>query len=475
MGKLGQLLVARGWITVQQLTRALKNQSVVGGRLGTCLLEMDALSEDLLLKGLSEHLGVPAANLDDLRHVPDEVLQLLPEKLARRCRVVPFQALGGRLDVAMVDPRNLAYQDELAFASGKRVKVHVAHEIRVFEALERYYGEEIPSRFTLMLDRLNRSRFLWDKDKAAESTPGSLLDAPMPDLLGRSELLTAPLLPELAPPASLRAVPSPPAPARTPAPPPAPRTVHRPAPVSPPAAASAAPAVLPAPRQQPRSVALTPEERAALGDLGSPEPLPPQAVPLPPPVAAAPVAPVAPPAPVAAVQPPPPRRPAPASLPELEAALQETNDREEVARTVLSFLERGHRRVALFQVTKERVGGWMAQGEGIDPKAFDRFSVGFDQPSLFLNLRHGSGFHLGPMAPMPAHKELARAWGGELPQDCVLLPVRIKDRLVAVVYADGARKGLGGVELPQLQRLTASLAAALERCILHKKRGATRS
>jgi hypothetical protein len=54
MGKLGQILVARGWITVQQLTRALKNQNVVGGRLGTCLLEMDALSEELLARGLAE-------------------------------------------------------------------------------------------------------------------------------------------------------------------------------------------------------------------------------------------------------------------------------------------------------------------------------------------------------------------------------------------------------------------------------------
>src|SRR5215207_7994856 len=85
MAKLGQLLVARGWITVQQLTRALKNQSVVGGRLGTCLLEMDVISEDLLLKGLSEQLGVPAAAVDDLRAVSEEVRDLLSPRLARRC------------------------------------------------------------------------------------------------------------------------------------------------------------------------------------------------------------------------------------------------------------------------------------------------------------------------------------------------------------------------------------------------------
>jgi len=141
MGKLGQILVARGWITVQQLTRALKNQNVVGGRLGTCLLEMDALTEDLLAKGLAEQLGVPAATLDDLHGIPEEVRDLLPAKLARRCRAVPFRALGGRLDVAMLDARNLACQDEIAFATGKRVKVHVGLEIRIFEALEKYYDE----------------------------------------------------------------------------------------------------------------------------------------------------------------------------------------------------------------------------------------------------------------------------------------------------------------------------------------------
>lgn len=167
MAKLGQLLVARGWITVQQLTRALKNQNVAGGRLGTCLLEMDALSEDLLLKGLSEQLGVPATEMDDLRNVPEEVRDLIPEKLARRLHAIPFQVESGRINVALLDPRNLAAQDELAFASGKRVKIYVAPEVRVLEALDRYYGEECPSRLARIAERLSRARFMWDKPPAA--------------------------------------------------------------------------------------------------------------------------------------------------------------------------------------------------------------------------------------------------------------------------------------------------------------------
>src|SRR4029079_2834287 len=102
------------------------------------------------------------------------------EKIARRLRAVPFRVEGGRLDVALMDPRNLAAQDEIAFASGKRVKVCVAAEIRILEALDKYYGEECPSRFGMVLDRLNRARFLWEKPAPppAPEVTQPLLDHP---------------------------------------------------------------------------------------------------------------------------------------------------------------------------------------------------------------------------------------------------------------------------------------------------------
>ncbi|HJX29155.1 MAG TPA: GAF domain-containing protein, partial [Thermoanaerobaculia bacterium] len=140
------------------------------------------------------------------------------------------------------------------------------------------------------------------------------------------------------------------------------------------------------------------------------------------------------------------------------------------ARIVLGFLAVSYRRAALFQVARDKVTAWMAQGE-VDLDKFGQFTVSLDKPSVFLNLRHGQSFYVGPLPPMPAHRELAQAWGGELPRDCAVLPVRLKDRLVAVIYADGAKKGLGGIDLTQLQGLAASTAAALQRGILHKKKG----
>lgn len=436
MGKLGQLLVARGWITVQQLTRALQAQQVVGGRLGTCLIEMDFISEDNLLKGLSEQHGVPAVSLDDLRGIPDEVIALLPDKLARRCRAVPFRVVGTRLDVALLEPRNLAMQDEIAFASGKRVMVHVAHELRIIEALERYYREEASSRYSMLVERLNRARYFWERDKQPEPPKAE-------DELARLPTLQSP---SMTRPAIKR-------PAAPPPPPPAP--VARP--VAPPVAKTTEAPPAPAPRRPSlQTVSMTEEERAALSTFSRPEP----AAPAPSPAAPSPAA---------------PSLPSLSSIEEVEAAFTRTHDREEVARIALSFLARGYRRAALFQVGKDKVSAWMGQGE-LDLPIFQKFSIGLDQPSLFLNLRNGSSLHIGALPPMPAHRELARAWGGELPRDAVALPVRINDRVVAVLYADGGLKaakstaGMGGIDLPHLQRLAAATGAALERCILHRKR-----
>lgn len=58
---LGQLLIARGAIGLADLDRALDLQAKMGGRLGSLLMRIGALSEEQLLVALSEQLGLPLA------------------------------------------------------------------------------------------------------------------------------------------------------------------------------------------------------------------------------------------------------------------------------------------------------------------------------------------------------------------------------------------------------------------------------
>jgi hypothetical protein len=506
VAKLGQLLISRGWINLPQLTRALKTQSVVGGRLGTCLLEMDVLTEEQLAKGLSDQLGLPGATVEQLRSVPEEVRGVLPAKIARRCHAVPFQLSGNRLDVAMLDPRNLSGHDEVAFASGRRVRVHVAPELRIFEALERYYDEECPSRFTLLLDRLNRARYLWSEEKESEADETRPVPEPVPNrrrsalgldrfadlpTLGSERkagpLLDLPVTPprpvtdifplvrplgSMAPPGPARPAPMAEKPIAKPAareeparpiatPPPAAPRVTPPAPKAPP---PIEPPAAPPPTVA-KVIPLTAEERADLAKAANAADSDPAAGTATPsavmPAEAAPLQPAKP-APEPAPAPP-------TTLDELTLALEATTDRDDLAHLMLAFLLRRFDRAALFQVARGQVAAWLAEGKNVDREAFAKYRVSLDQPSVFLNLDRGSSLYLGPLPPMPAHRELAKTWGGALPQRACMLPILLGNRLVAVLYADGADASWSGFGIDVLNRLRADFAAALERCIRQRR------
>jgi hypothetical protein len=162
----------------------------------------------------------------------------------------------------------------------------------------------------------------------------------------------------------------------------------------------------------------------------------------------------------------------PENLAELERRLEETEERDDIAHAVLSLLERRFRRRLLFMVRAGEVAAWMGSGEGVDQKALGSFEVGFDEPSLFLNLREGSPFYRGSLPRLDAHQRLVRLWGGKYPRECLLLPVRVKGRLVAVIYCDRGSEALAGLDMAELQQVATGMGHAFERFLLRKKQGA---
>lgn len=212
------------------------------------------------------------------------------------------------------------------------------------------------------------------------------------------------------------------------------------------------------------SVPLTEEERAILAPLVAPPP----PAPLPEEVAAAPAGRAPEEAAPASGEPPETIRP-PASPESLEQRLERVADRQEIGEAVLDGLEPSFRRVLLFKASADGVSGWMGRGEGVDPARLGRFALGFDRPSVFLNLHRGAGLHLGPLPAMPAHGELAQIWGGKPAAEALVLPVRVRDRLVAAVYADRGGEALAALDLAELRRLTAVAAQAFEAFLVRKK------
>src|SRR5262249_18777330 len=117
--KLGELLVRAGVLDEFRLKAALSEQQRWGGRLGKILVEMNFLTEDMLVRALSKQLGVPRARLDDA-HIPNDILSKIDPTFCSSNAICPERYIPDRkaLVVAMADPTNVSAVDELRFKTG---------------------------------------------------------------------------------------------------------------------------------------------------------------------------------------------------------------------------------------------------------------------------------------------------------------------------------------------------------------------
>jgi|GEM_PF-1423757 len=93
--------------------------------------------DELRLAGLvATHFGVKTAELDT---ASAEALALVPERVARRYRVVPLRVENRRLIVAGSDPLDLDAENALRFATGHSVAMEIAAPSAIDHALDALY------------------------------------------------------------------------------------------------------------------------------------------------------------------------------------------------------------------------------------------------------------------------------------------------------------------------------------------------
>ncbi len=137
--RLGEMLVEAGLLEAVGLRRALVEQRRWGGQLGTILVDLRLVGEDALVAMLSRQLNFPVVRLEELDPA-ESVLALVPEELAERHRIVPFNVEGKFLDVAMSDPTNLGIIDELRMRTQLNVRTYLAGPKSIERALTKFYG-----------------------------------------------------------------------------------------------------------------------------------------------------------------------------------------------------------------------------------------------------------------------------------------------------------------------------------------------
>jgi type IV pilus assembly protein PilB len=122
--QLGQLLLARGIVTAEQIEQALAEQKDKGHRklLGELLVEMGYCTENQIASALAQGYGVPYAQVTPKICDP-KVIEILPREFLEEYIVLPLFKVNNVLTIAVNEPTNVFLIDEIERISGCKVQI----------------------------------------------------------------------------------------------------------------------------------------------------------------------------------------------------------------------------------------------------------------------------------------------------------------------------------------------------------------
>ncbi|MFO7818818.1 MAG: ATPase, T2SS/T4P/T4SS family [Halanaerobacter sp.] len=141
--RLGDILIEAGFITEEQLDKALEEQkkSETDKRLGEILKNMNFVDEEDVVEALEFQLGIPQVDLSDLIIDPETVKEI-SQLMAEKHEAIPIEKKNNTLTVAMADPLDVMAIDDIRLKTGYEIDPVIALESEINKALKQYFGNE---------------------------------------------------------------------------------------------------------------------------------------------------------------------------------------------------------------------------------------------------------------------------------------------------------------------------------------------
>jgi type IV pilus assembly protein PilB len=143
----GELLVAKGLLSRDELLDVLNKQREHGGRLGEVLLRLKMLNDEDVTAALAEHFRMEYIHFDDSNRrdlIDMDVARLLPESLAQRFCLVALKEIDNKIIVAMADPLNVIAIDTVTLKLKRQIKPVISSPREIQRAIEMiYHGSDV--------------------------------------------------------------------------------------------------------------------------------------------------------------------------------------------------------------------------------------------------------------------------------------------------------------------------------------------
>ncbi len=135
--QLKAFILDSGAVKKEDLEKAFEDAEKKDVYLGVVLIEKKLIAEENLKKLEAYILGIPFVNLEK-EIVPPDILNIIPELIAKKHSIIAFKKTGNDLQVAMVDPNDIQTIEFIKKKAGLKILPRLTTQSGIKEVLKQY-------------------------------------------------------------------------------------------------------------------------------------------------------------------------------------------------------------------------------------------------------------------------------------------------------------------------------------------------
>lgn len=135
-----KILIDRGVITKDMFVDAAQTAKTTSGEVSDALVKLGYATDVEVMTAVAEVNQLDFVDLTK-SDVSDEVIELMPESVARENVVLPFKDDGGQLTVLISNPGDVDTMEKLRFILNRDIKIALSPRTQILESINRLYGQ----------------------------------------------------------------------------------------------------------------------------------------------------------------------------------------------------------------------------------------------------------------------------------------------------------------------------------------------
>jgi type IV pilus assembly protein PilB len=174
-----EILIKKGVLGSDQVAEAVSMQQSSGIKLPDAIVRLGYATMEEVMQAMAEQFGMEFINLEEVQ-IPNAVIQLVPESVARENVILPMSQDNGALKIIMSDPMDFETVDKLRFILNRDIEIALAPRESIQEAINRHYGQTETESVDSMLQEFTDTAIDFTETEGASPASMDLADADAP-------------------------------------------------------------------------------------------------------------------------------------------------------------------------------------------------------------------------------------------------------------------------------------------------------